>query len=159
VPTSAPDDDCPFCEIVARDDPDVREVYRDGHIVVFFPLEPATLGHTLIIPKRHLPNIWAVDDATAARLGRATVHVANAVRRAMKPDGLNVIQSNGEAATQTVDHVHIHVVPRWRDDALGRIWPLETSYAEWQKDAAWEAIRAECLGSSSIDPDGSEECD
>lgn len=147
MPTSAPEaPDCPFCSIVQQDDPDVREVYRDGTVVVFFPDEPATLGHTLIVPLRHVPDIWSVDHDLAAHLGRATVDVAAAVKRAMKPDGLNIIQSNGDAATQTVMHLHVHVVPRWEGDQIGRIWPPESGYSEFQKDKAWDAIRAECRG-------------
>jgi histidine triad (HIT) family protein len=122
----------------------VREVYRDDQVVVFFPSEPATLGHTLIVPRQHVQDIWHVDSDLAAYLGMATVKVAHAVRRAMNPDGLNVIQSNGEAATQTVNHLHVHIVPRWQDDRVGRIWPPETSYTEVQKDQAWDAIRKEC---------------
>lgn len=144
MPTSEPDETtCPFCEIVSRDDPDVREVYRDDVVIVFFPDEPAALGHTLVIPREHVPDIWSVDAELAGELGKATVKAANAVTRAMHPDGLNVIQSSGEAATQTVRHLHIHIVPRRHDDQIGRIWPPETSYSEHQKDAAWEAIREE----------------
>ncbi|WP_392507846.1 HIT family protein [Naumannella halotolerans] len=140
----SPDPDCPFCEIVQRDDPDAREVYRDEHVVAFFPLEPATLGHTLVIPREHLADIWALDGATAGHLAQATLRVADAVRKAMNPEGLNIIQSNGEAATQTVPHLHVHVVPRWHGDAVGRIWPPETNYSDDQKDDAWERLRSEC---------------
>lgn len=137
--------ECPFCEIVQRDDPDAREVFRDAHVVAFFPTEPATLGHTLIIPRKHIPDIWALDESTAEHLAKATLRVARAVREAMRPDGLNIIQSNGEAATQSVLHLHVHVVPRWSNDVIGRIWPPETNFSETQKDAAWgrlqEAIR------------------
>lgn len=149
VPTSGPNEiGCPFCDIVSREDPDVREIYRDGSVVVFFPDEPATLGHTLVVPRCHVSDIWSVDSELAGELGKATVHVAHAVKRAMHPDGLNVIQSNGDAATQTVMHLHIHVVPRWRDDGIGRIWPPETRYSEHQKDTAWDTIRAECRRST-----------
>ena len=126
------------------DDPDAREVYRDSHVVAFFPLEPATLGHTLIVPRDHIPDIWSVDEATAARLAEVTVRLANVMRQALQPEGLNVIQSNGEAATQTVPHLHVHLLPRWKGDAVGRIWPLETNYSEGQKDAAWEKLRMAC---------------
>ena len=136
-------DGCDFCEIVAQEDPDVREVYRDEHVVVFFPQEPATLGHTLVIPRSHLRDIWDTDEAVASQLAIATLRVANAVKRATSPDGLNIIQSNGEAASQTVEHLHVHVVPRWRGDAIGRIWPPESNYSEDQKDSAWEAIKYE----------------
>ena len=136
-------EDCPFCEIVQRDDPDAREVYRDGHVVAFFPLEPATLGHTLVVPRKHVPDIWALDEDTAAHLGRAVVRLSQAVRTAMEPQGLNIIQSNGEVATQTVLHLHVHIVPRWEGDAIGRIWPPETDYSESEKDYVWEELREE----------------
>ena len=142
MPTSDPD--CPFCEIVDRDDPDAREVYRDEHVVAFFPHNPATLGHTLVIPRLHVPDIWALDEVTAEQLARATMRLAAAVKRAVNPDGLNVIQSNGSAASQTVFHLHIHLVPRWEGDPIGRIWPPESNYSEEEKDEAWEALRAEC---------------
>ncbi len=143
MPTTPPTDpDCPFCEIAAREW-DAREVFRTESVVAFFPPEPATLGHTLLIPRAHVRDIWEVDDGLAAELGRWTVTLAGAVKRAMRPDGLNVIQSNGAAATQTVMHLHVHVVPRWEDDAVGRIWPPETHYSEGDKDDAWEALRRE----------------
>ena len=132
---------CPFCEIVQRDDPDAREVYRDDHVAAFFPTEPATLGHTLIIPRQHIPDIWSLDEETAKRLASATLRVSNAVKFAMKPSGLNIIQSNGEVATQTVFHLHVHVVPRWDGDAMGSIWPDETYFTDHQKNEAKERIR------------------
>lgn len=142
MPTNVPE--CPFCEIIQHDDPDAREVYRDKHVVAFFPLEPATLGHTLVVPRNHVPDIWSANEDTAAHLARVTVRLANVMRRALRPEGLNVIQSNGEAATQTVFHLHIHLVPRWSGDAIGRIWPPETDYSEYEKDTAWDALRAAC---------------
>ena len=75
-----PTQPCPFCEIVQHDDPDAREVYRDDHVVAFFPTEPATLGHTIIIPRRHILDIWSLDEETAKYLARATLRVSNAVR-------------------------------------------------------------------------------
>lgn len=136
--------DCSFCEIVQRDDPDAREVYRDEHSVAFFPLEPATLGHTLVVPRSHIPDIWSADERLVSHLARVTLRLANVMRRALRPEGLNVIQSNGEAATQTVFHMHVHLLPRWSGDAVGRIWPRETNYTETEKDAAWEALRVAC---------------
>lgn len=138
------DPDCPFCEIVQRDDPDAREVYRDEHVVAFFPDNPATLGHTLVIPRLHIPDVWSLDQATAAQLARVTTQLASAVRRAVNPEGLNIIQSNGEAASQTVFHLHVHLVPRWSGDAVGPIWPPQTDYTEQEKDDAWERLRNEC---------------
>lgn len=138
---------CPFCEIVQRDDPDVREVYRDEFVVAFFPTDPAVLGHTMIVPRQHVPDIWSVDEDTAGHLARATVRLAAAVREAVKPEGLNVIQSNGAAATQSVFHLHVHLVPRWEGDAIGPIWPQETDYPEVQKERAMAAVRRACAES------------
>lgn len=142
------DPDCPFCEIVSRKE-DAREVFRTDSVVAFFPPEPATLGHTLLIPRAHVRDIWGLDPNLAAELGRQTVVLAGAVKRAMRPDGLNVIQSNGSAATQTVMHLHVHVVPRWETDAVGRIWPPETHYSKHEKDDAWEALRRQFRGGSA----------
>ncbi len=141
VPTSDPE--CAFCAIAGREDSDAREVYRDRFCVAFFPTEPATLGHTLLIPRAHVPDIWDLEPELAERLARTAVSLAHAVRQAVRPDGLNLIQSNGAAATQTVLHLHIHLVPRWEGDELGRIWPRETHYTEDSKDAAWATLRAQ----------------
>ncbi|PQZ53019.1 MULTISPECIES: HIT family protein [unclassified Microbacterium] len=136
--------DCPFCEIVDRDDPDAREVYRDEHTVAFFPTEPAVLGHTMVIPRAHVPDIWHLSDDQARQLSVTILRIANAIRDSLHPDGLNVIQSNGEAASQSVMHVHAHLVPRTVGDRVGRIWPPESNYSEAQKDDAWETLRAAC---------------
>ena len=116
------DTSCPFCAIIMGEGW-AREVYRDDHAVAFFPLRPAALGHTLVVPRRHIPDIWELPEADAAHLSLAALRVASALRAAVAPDGLNIIQSSGAAATQTVPHLHVHLVPRWAPDAMGSIWP------------------------------------
>ena len=111
--------------------------------MAFFPMEPATLGHTLVVPRKHISDVWDLDENTATHLARAVVRISHAMRTAVEPEGLNIIQSNGEVATQTVFHLHVHIVPRWNGDAIGRIWPPETSYSESEKDNAWEKLRKE----------------
>ncbi len=142
MPTSAPD--CPFCEIVQRDDPDAREVYRDEHVVAFFPTEPAVLGHTLVVPREHVPDVWSLSEETASHLARATVLLAGSVREVVEPEGLNIIQSNGATATQTVFHLHVHLVPRRHGDAIGPFWPEETDYSERAKDQMQDRVRQAC---------------
>lgn len=129
-------DACDFCEIIERDDPDVREVYRDENVVAFFPTEPAVLGHVLLVPRRHVPDVWELGPDEASQLSRAAIMLATAIRAAIRPEGLNVIQSNGHAATQTVGHLHVHLVPRWANDPMGPIWPAVTDYSEASKDRA-----------------------
>lgn len=134
------DSDCVFCAIAFRDKP-ARVVFRTDRIVALFPPEPATVGHTLVIPRSHIPDIWALDEETAHDLTGVTLQIARAVREALNPQGLNIIQSNGTAATQTVMHLHVHVVPRWDNDGMGAIWPERTNWSEEDKDAALTAIR------------------
>ncbi|WP_246169389.1 HIT family protein [Actinotalea subterranea] len=133
---------CEFCAIVERDDPDVREVYRDENVVAFFPTEPATLGHVLVVPRRHVPDIWRLEPDEASQLSRAVLLLADAIREALMPEGLNVIQSSGAVATQTVQHLHVHLVPRRPDDAMGPIWPVQASYSEASKDHAMFGVRS-----------------
>nr|WP_276545923.1 HIT domain-containing protein [Brachybacterium muris] len=123
---------------------DAREVYRDEHVVAFFPTDPAVLGHTMVVPREHVPDIWELDEDTAGHLARAAVRLAGAIREAVHPEGLNVIQSNGEVATQTVFHLHVHLVPRWDGDAMGPIWPEEADYSEAEKDDTLARVREAC---------------
>ena len=118
------DTSCPFCAIIMGEGW-ARVVYRDDYAVAFFPLQPAALGHTLVVPRRHIPDIWELPEQTAAHLSLAVLRVASALRVAVAPDGLNIIQSSGAVATQTVPHLHVHLVPRWAPDAMGPIWPAD----------------------------------
>lgn len=132
---------CPFCVIVTGEDPDVREVFRNEHVIAFFPTEPAVLGHVLVVPTRHVEDIWGLDAQEAVDLSNAVLYLSVALRSALLPEGLNVIQSNGEAATQTVPHLHVHLVPRSAGDAMGPIWPAETNFSEASKDDALRRVK------------------
>lgn len=151
--TSEPD--CPFCAIVRGEDSAAREVLRTDEHVAFFPTEPATLGHTMIVPVRHVPRYTDLTEAEARDLGAGALHVSRLVYLALKPEGLNIIQSNGRAAEQTVPHVHVHVVPRWGRDAFDEIWPATTNYSESAKDATLQRLR-EVNQEVSQPPNGSD---
>lgn len=137
---SPPAEDCEFCEII-RGEEEARIVVATPEVVAFFPLEPATLGHTLLVPRRHVPDLWSLDPGDAGPLAVATVQLARAIQEALQPEGLNVINSTGEAATQSVFHLHVHLVPRWRGDHMGRIWPPATAWSETAKDETLQALR------------------
>ena len=147
MPTGRPE--CPFCEIVQQDDPVAREVYRDDHVVAFFPTEPAVLGHVLLVPRRHVPDIWSLKPEEAARLSRTSLRISSAIRDALVPDGLNVIQSNGAAAGQSVFHLHIHVVPRTHGDRMPALWPPDAQWSDDQLDAQAHALARELASTSS----------
>ncbi len=113
---------CPFCAIIAGTAP--ARIIDDGPAALaFLPLRPATPGHTLLVPRRHVPDFLAADESCATALALAVGQVGRALREALRPDGMNVITSAGEAASQTVMHLHVHLVPRWYGDRMGGIWP------------------------------------
>lgn len=114
---------CAFCRIVRGEDADAVIVWEDELTVAFAPLKPATRGHTLVVPKAHVARLWELSERDAAAIMSTTLAVSRSLRETLQPDGLNIIQSNGAAATQTVDHVHVHVVPRWRWDRMTLRWP------------------------------------
>lgn len=133
---------CPFCAIVRGEDPVVREVTRNNEVVVFFPDEPATLGHCLVIPRRHVMEFGDLTSAEVDSVMLAAQAVAKSLQTVVHPDGINIIQSNGEAATQTVAHVHVHVVPRWKDDRIPEFWPEGTDSSSAELDETLAKLRA-----------------
>jgi histidine triad (HIT) family protein len=139
--------DCEFCKIIRGDAP-ARVVCETEDSIAFFPLKPAARGHTLVVPRRHVEDIWSVDPGLASRIIETVLKASHALRIALKPDGLNVINSAGEAASQTVCHLHIHLVPRWYNDHIGNIWPPQKPWQEELLNDIAEDVRAACSGLS-----------
>ena len=135
------DPDCEFCQIVWGERP-ARVVADAPDALAFFPLRPVCPGHTIVIPKTHVPDLWAASSLLSAGLMQAVIRVGHAIDTALRPDGLNLISSAGQAASQTVFHLHLHVVPRWAGDRLGSIWPPSPPFGEEVKDETAAAIRA-----------------
>lgn len=117
------DPNCEFCDIAAGEKPETHLIWRSSTWVAFFPMDPATPGHTLIIPTEHREGLWAANKAMAREMMDVALDVGHAIESALTPDGLNLITSSGKAAEQTVFHLHLHIVPRWDDDRFGEIWP------------------------------------
>ena len=113
---------CVFCKMVAGEIP-VARIYEDDAVLAFLDIGPISDGHTLVIPKRHCPQVHEcppeVLSALAARLGK----IAGAVAGAMHAEGFNVLANNGSAAGQVVEHVHFHIIPRKTGDKVLRGWP------------------------------------
>ena len=115
------DPTCIFCKIVAGKVPSFK-IYEDGQTLAFMDINPANDGHCLVIPKAHHPTIFAISAEDFAAASRTAVKVANAVNKALIPDGINLLQANGPGAAQSVFHLHIHVLPRRHDDGLLLNW-------------------------------------
>jgi histidine triad (HIT) family protein len=135
-----PEKDCPFCAIARGDDESVEVIAEAETWLAFFPTAPATPGHTLVIPRRHVPDLWTADSRLAEELTDAAVRVGRAINVAIEPEGMNLITSAGGAAEQSVFHLHLHLVPRWNDDALD-IWPPKKAMGREVKENLGEAIR------------------
>ncbi|MGQ4536212.1 HIT family protein [Dermabacteraceae bacterium P13264] len=145
---------CPFCSIIQGEDTAVREIARDDSVVVFFPTEPAVLGHCMVIPRRHVEHFSALTIDEVSHVMSAAQAMAKSLQEACQPDGINIIQSNGEAASQSVPHVHVHILPRWKDDPIGEIWPPESNYPEKDKDRVLAKLRANTmLPIPTVDPE------
>lgn len=110
--------DCPFCEIIQNDAASV--LYRGRWSVAITPLNPVTEGHTLVIPAQHREFLWEMDEDVLRYTMNDVVGIAH--RFSQDDLDINVIQSNGPAATQTIKHVHFHIVPRRPGDGLALPW-------------------------------------
>lgn len=136
--------DCDFCRIARGEDTSVEIVCEADSWLAFFPLNPATPGHTLVIPRRHVSDLWHVESILGSKLMAAVIKVGRAIDAALTPQGMNLITSAGETAEQTVFHLHLHVVPRWHTDGFGRIWPTDRRYENTELEDVANQIRSAC---------------
>jgi histidine triad (HIT) family protein len=100
------------------------KVYDDARTFAFMDINPLTRGHCLVVTKAHAATLYdaEVEDLKAAVA--TAKKVAGALRKALNPDGLNMLQANGAAAFQSVPHFHLHLIPRWTGDGKGFDWKL-----------------------------------
>lgn len=108
---------CVFCAIVAGEAPS-RVVHEDERTLAFLDIVPLTRGHALVVPKRHATNLFEIDDDDLAAVARTAKRVGVAAMEAFGADGLNLLQTNGAVAMQTVFHLHVHVLPRYVGDGF-----------------------------------------
>ena len=108
-------EDCIFCRIVAGTAP-ASIIAETPNALAFMDIDQPMPGHVLIIPRTHVRDIYELDDEVAAAVFRLTVQVAKAVKLAMAPDGLNLLQANERAGQQVVFHFHMHVMARYVGD-------------------------------------------
>jgi len=118
-------DDCPFCEIVAgRRKQEVVAAADD--VVAFLCEPPATVGHTLIVPRLHRADIWELEPDESAAAAELAHRLAGVMRDRLGAVGVNLRQNSGAKAGQDVFHFHLHVVPRYEDDTVlpGCVWGI-----------------------------------
>lgn len=117
----AQDPDCIFCKIVAGELPSLV-VAEDERTVAFLDVNPATPGHTVVVPREHHPDLLTIDAGTLAATMATAKRVAGLVTDRLDAVGVNLLNNCGAQAWQTVFHFHVHVVPRYADDPLRLPW-------------------------------------
>ncbi len=124
------DQDCIFCKIVAGELP-ARIVDEDERTIAFMDISPATRGHALVIPRAHSADLLDVAGEDLSAVALACQRLAGRMRERLGADGVNLLNSCGHAAWQTVFHFHVHVIPRYDGDPLRLPWaPGEGDQAE-----------------------------
>ena len=131
---SVPSEQCVFCKIVSGKLP-AYKVYEDDEYVAFLDINPFSLGHTLVCPKRHGETLWDMDDHEIASTFGVASKVSKGIVSAMGADGFRIMQNNGEAANQAVAHMHVHVIPQKLADK-GKFNRIKVSDEEMAKAAA-----------------------
>lgn len=134
--------DCIFCKIVAGELP-ATIVDQDEQTVAFMDINPATRGHLLVIPRVHTPDILSIDSRDLAAVSGTAQRLAIRSKERLKADGINVINSCGAAAWQTVFHFHLHVIPRYASDPLRLPWVPQPGDPAEIADAAAAIVRPE----------------
>lgn len=113
--------DCIFCAIAERSAA-AEVVEADEHTIAFLDIAPATRGHTLVIPRKHSQDVFEIDQADIERVAAMARRIAARMPAALNCDGVNLLNSSGSAAWQTVHHFHMHVIPRYDNDPLKLPW-------------------------------------
>jgi histidine triad (HIT) family protein len=115
------DPDCIFCKIIAGELPS-QIIDEDEHTIAFMDISPATRGHALVIPRNHAKDLLEISPEDLQATAVAAQRLARRISERLGADGINLINSCGRAAWQTVFHFHIHVIPRYEDDPLELPW-------------------------------------
>jgi histidine triad (HIT) family protein len=115
--------ECIFCAIVAQRIPSTV-VAENAQAVAIMDIHPANDGHVLVLPKVHSTDLFDLPPDVGADVMRLCLHVAQALKASLRPDGLNLLHASGEAAGQEVFHTHFHLLPRWQGDDALRWWKV-----------------------------------
>ena len=139
--------DCVFCKIRDGEIPSLK-IYEDARTLCFMDINPLNSGHCLVVTKNHAATLFESDDEDLKAAIVTAKRVATALRTALKPDGLNLLQANGDAAFQSVPHFHLHVIPRWTNDGKGFDWKVVAGDRN-QIMKVGEKVRSELKGGAA----------
>lgn len=115
------DESCIFCKIVAGQLPCFK-LFEDEATIALMDINPVNPGHALAVAKGHWPTIDVIPADVLAAVAQTAQRVAKAAMRALEPSGVNLLQSNGAGAGQSVPHLHVHILPRHPGDKVRFNW-------------------------------------
>ncbi|HQS18934.1 HIT family protein [Reyranella sp.] len=115
------DESCIFCKIVAGQLPCFK-LLEDEATIAFMDINPVNPGHALAVAKGHWPTIDVIPPEILAAVARTAQRVAKAAMTTLEPNGVNLLQSNGAGAGQSVPHLHVHILPRFPGDEVRLNW-------------------------------------
>jgi histidine triad (HIT) family protein len=115
--------DCVFCMIRDGKIPSSK-IYDDARTLAFMDINPLSRGHCLVASKAHAATLYEVEVEDFKAVAATAKKLATAIKKALSPDGLNLLQANGAAAFQSVPHFHLHLIPRWANDGKGFDWKV-----------------------------------
>ncbi|HEY4512866.1 MAG TPA: HIT family protein [Candidatus Paceibacterota bacterium] len=130
--------DCIFCKIVKGEIPSCK-IYEDSDTLAFLDIAPVNPGHTLVIPKEHFENLYTLPDETLAGLILTAKKIAQAIKKGIGADGVNIGMNNEKSGGQVIFHAHLHIIPRIEGDGL-KLWP-QKSYKEGEAESVAEKIK------------------
>lgn len=108
---------CIFCKIINKEIPG-SVIYEDDDVIAFLDLTQITIGHTLVLPKKHYDNILTIDDEDYIKLMLVVKKLSILIKKVFNVTGVNVLTNCGEIAGQTINHLHFHIVPRYSENEL-----------------------------------------
>lgn len=118
--------DCLFCKITAKEISS-EIIYEDGYVLAILDINPRTAGHTMVLPKIHAESILDLPDDKIEKVFLGVKKAAELLAKSLKPDGFTIGINHGRVSGQTIDHLHIHIMPRWFNDGGGSIHSVVNS--------------------------------
>lgn len=115
---------CIFCKII-NEEIESATIFENSEFKVILDKFPSSKGHTLIMPKEHVQDVFDLDSETVSKLYALGAHIAKVLKRKLNCDGMNFLQNNGAAAGQTVNHFHLHLIPRYENDNVNINWKVK----------------------------------
>ena len=106
---------CVFCKIINHEIPS-KVVYEDNDVLAILDVNPLTKGHTVIMPKKHVTSLLEADEETASKVMNDVGKLSKQITTNLNADGCNILSNCKEAAGQSVDHMHVHIIPRYNGD-------------------------------------------